>query len=124
MVGFIETTEYAFAGRHLLLDLYECQCALMTPDDIRLKLESICVDIGATVIYSYAHTFNNGGSSGAVILAESHCTWHHWTDEGFIALDIFVCGTCDPEKAIDSIQQYFKPTHIKTSIHHRGITTL
>jgi S-adenosylmethionine decarboxylase len=107
------------AGKHLLIDLYGCEIS-DTPESLREKLEAVCKDIGATVLYSYAHEFNNGGSSGVVILAESHLSWHHWIDEKFIAVDIFVCGICDPRNAIQHIKTIFKPTETKTHLHHRG----
>lgn len=115
-----QSNEIIHAGRHLLIDLYGCEIN-ETPENLKEKLETVCREIGATVLYSYAHEFNNGGSSGVVILAESHCTWHHWIDEKFIALDIFVCGTCNPQDAIGSIMKIFKPRQTKTNLHHRGI---
>lgn len=120
MVGFIQENDMTYAGRHLLIDLYGCP-NVHTTESIRTRLEQVCTDIGATVLFSHAHEFNNGGSSGAVILAESHCTWHHWVEEGFIALDIFVCGTCNPEDAIFSLNKFFNPTHVKTDLRLRGV---
>jgi len=109
------------AGRHLLLDLYDCDVVNLDPETIRKSFEVICIEIGATVLHSYAHEFDNGGSSGVVVLAESHTSWHHWTDEKFIAIDLFVCGTCDPNKAIGKFVNLFKPNYTKSSFHLRGI---
>lgn len=120
MVGFIKENDFSYAGRHLLVDLYGCTVRL-TPDQFKDKLEIVCNELGATVLYGYAHDFNNGGSSGAIILAESHCTWHYWIEEEYIAIDIFVCGECQPEQAINSLVNIFKPTQTKTSLHLRGI---
>ena len=109
------------AGKHLLVDLYDCSFTNITPEQLKVHLESLCRDIGATVLNSFAHEFFNGGSSGAIILAESHCTWHHWIDEKFVAIDLFVCGDCDPTKAIEGFIQIFKPKHTKTNLHLRGL---
>jgi S-adenosylmethionine decarboxylase len=108
------------AGKHLLVDLYGCSFTNTTPDQLKVNLEILCKDIGATVLYSYAHEFNNGGSSGAVILAESHCTWHHWIDEKFVAVDLFVCGSCNPELAVQGLIEIFKPSRTMTNLHLRG----
>jgi S-adenosylmethionine decarboxylase len=120
MVGFTTENETSFAGRHLLVDLYGCSTTL-SPVEIQISLEGVCREIGATVLFSHAHEFNNGGSSGVVILAESHATWHHWIEEGFIALDIFVCGECRPENAMNTIKDIFKPTSTISNTHLRGV---
>jgi len=110
----------SFLGRHLLIDLFSCQ-NIETPKAITEKLKQICTDIGATVLFSHYHEFDNGGASGVIILAESHCSWHYWIDEGFIALDIFVCGNSYPENAITSILEYFKPKNHEFKYLNRGI---
>jgi len=107
-------------GRHLLLDLFACE-NIEHPKAIVKKLEQICTDIGATVLFSHYHEFDNGGTSGVIILAESHCSWHHWIDERFVAMDIFVCGNCYPENAITSILEYFKPKFHEFKYLNRGI---
>ena len=119
MVGFSTEGGLSIAGRHLLIDLYGCTLDA-SPDDIKIKLSQICTDLGATVLFAHAHEFNNGGSSGVVILAESHATWHSWVEEGFIALDIFVCGECRPQDAITPLVEFFKPSHTKTNLQLRG----
>jgi S-adenosylmethionine decarboxylase len=119
MVGFSTEGDLSIAGRHLLIDLYGCT-QVASPDGIKTKLSQICTELGATVLFAHAHEFHNGGSSGVVILAESHATWHHWLDEGFIALDIFVCGECKPQDAITSLVEFFKPSDTKTNLQLRG----
>ncbi len=120
MVGFIHEHNVSYAGRHLLVDLYGVS-DVGTPDYIKEQLSIVCRQLGATVLFAHAHEFDNGGSSGVVILAESHCTWHHWLSEGYIALDIFVCGECKPQDAIDSLVKLFKPSQTKTSLNLRGV---
>jgi S-adenosylmethionine decarboxylase len=107
------------AGKHLLVDLYHCQFNL-THEEIRTKLADICRQIGATVLQEYSHLFNNGGSSGAIVLAESHCTWHYWIDEKYLALDIFTCGESNPEDAIDMILEMFVPWSYNAKMELRG----
>jgi S-adenosylmethionine decarboxylase len=38
--------------------------------------------------------------SGVLVLAESHVSIHTWPERDYAALDIFVCGDCDPYKAL------------------------
>lgn len=120
MVGFVCNGDEQYAGKHLLVDLYDCE-HVPEPDIIKNELCSICTSLGATVLFGHAHEFHNGGSSGVIILAESHCTWHHWLDEKYIALDIFVCGQCQPQDAITSLVKLFKPCHTKTNLQLRGV---
>lgn len=107
------------AGKHLLAELYQCEC-IPSIENIKNSLASICKEIGATVLFTHAHEFDGGGSSGVVILAESHCTWHHWIDEKYIALDLFVCGTCNPSDAQDMLLKLFKPKRTKFDLYYRG----
>lgn len=109
------------AGKHLLVDLYDCSFTDVSSEHLKIQLEILCKEIGATVLDSFSHEFFNGGSSGAIILAESHCTWHHWIDERFVALDLFVCGNCDPTQAINGFIRIFGPKHTKTNLYLRGL---
>lgn len=120
MVGFVQEENCSYAGKHLLLDLYNCKNNF-DMETIRLFLTDVCRAIGATVLFSHAHLFDGGGSSGAVILAESHCTWHQWPENNFIALDIFVCGDCDPTIAIPMVQYFFQPETVVDKLEKRGI---
>jgi S-adenosylmethionine decarboxylase len=120
MVGFICENGAVYAGKHLLIDLYD----ISYHGDID-EIEKVIVDAakatGATVLFNHLHPFDGGGVSGAVILAESHLTIHTWYEEKFISLDIFVCGDCDPYKAIPILENYFKPGHSSTTLERRGI---
>ena len=119
MAGFITESAMLYAGKHLLIDAHNCKnnADMMA---ITTMLISACKNIGATVLFSHAHPFNGGGSSGVIILAESHCTWHQWPEENFVAIDIFVCGGCDPNLAIELIVELFEPTYVNTKLEKRG----
>ena len=119
MVGFVVEGNSSYAGKHLLIDLHECKYNAMA-NEIEDSMVKACIATGATVLFSYSHPFDGAGSSGVVILAESHGTWHQWPENNFVAIDIFVCGTCDPKLAIPTISDLFKPGHIKVSEVKRG----
>jgi len=120
MVGFVKDSGQLFAGKHLLLDFYDCTAV---PDRslIELAMVDACIATGATVLFHYSHPFDGGRSSGVVILAESHCTWHSWIEEKFVAVDIFVCGICQPELAVDILKTLFKPEKLLVKLEKRGI---
>ena len=106
------------AGKHLMLDLYNCNPSCIY--DILNGLEKICIDIGAVVVKTQSHYFDDGGSSGAIILAESHCSWHHWIEEKYVSIDIFTCGSVDPFDAISGIVDLFGPEEYETHFVVRG----
>jgi S-adenosylmethionine decarboxylase len=124
MVGFVSNNGITYAGKHLLIDLYHCENH-GTLEQIESVMIEACKATGATVLFSHLHPFTGGGVSGAVILAESHCTIHSWTEENYIALDIFVCGVCDPYKALPVFQNWFRPGRsvIQTEIRGREPST-
>lgn len=45
---------------------------------------------------------------------------HTWPEENFVSLDIFVCGTCDPNLAVPELQKWFKPQKSIINMHIRG----
>lgn len=121
MVGFVSENDIRYAGKHMLVDLYGCS-GDMNPHAIIQACEKASKAAGATVLFSHCHAFDGGGSSGAVILAESHCTYHHWwEDDNFIAIDLFVCGNCDPYDGLPTLLDHLKPSHHIVKCEKRGI---
>lgn len=120
MVGFVVDGTSEYAGKHVLIDFYEC-ANHRTQQEIEQVMIKACKDTGATVLYSYLHPFTGGGVSGAVILAESHMSIHTWPEKKFIALDIFVCGDCNPELAIKPLEDFFQPVRAEIKLCKRGI---
>jgi S-adenosylmethionine decarboxylase len=119
MVGLVTENGITYAGKHLLIDFYECQNH-GTLQEIEKVMKESCIATGATVLFSYLHPFNSGGVSGAIILAESHESIHTWPEENFVSLDIFVCGTCDPYLAIPVLENWFKPQQKTIKLEIRG----
>ena len=97
------TGEMAALGRHLLLELYECNKTVL--DNVP-QIERIMVDVAkaahATVIDSSFHHFSPFGVSGVVVIAESHLTIHTWPEYGYAAIDVF---TCDEELSHEKIKR-------------------
>ena len=76
----------------------------------------------ATILHSHFHHFTpNGGVSGVVVLAESHISIHTWPERNFAAVDVFMCGACDPHKVIPFLQAAFGPESIMLDEQKRGI---
>lgn len=117
---FVERDGMKFAGTHLLIDIWGAS-RLDDPEHIDTKLREAAIATGATILHSHFHHFSpNGGVSGVVVLAESHISIHTWPERDFAALDIFVCGACDPHLAIPVIQAAFSPSRIDLDEQRRG----
>ena len=118
---FINRDGQTYAGTHLIIDLWGCERL----DDIPFIEETMrnAVDIaGATLLHIHLHHFTpNAGVSGVAVLAESHISIHTWPEREYAALDIFMCGDAQPEKAVELLKQSFKPKHADVSSHLRGI---
>jgi S-adenosylmethionine decarboxylase len=117
---FVEKDGLKFAGTHLLLDLWGAS-NLDDPEDIGKSLEEAALASEATILHTHMHHFTPTGVSGVVVLAESHISIHTWPEKGFAAVDIFMCGACDPYKAVQIIKRAFTPAHIGLSENRRGL---
>ncbi len=120
---FVERDGQKFAGMHLLIDIWGAS-SLDSPELIDKTLCDGALAAGATILHSHFHHFSpNGGVSGVVVLAESHISIHTWPERNFAALDIFMCGECDPYKVIPFLQAAFDPTTVEVDEQRRGIVT-
>lgn len=77
---------------------------------------------GATVLGDNWHNFGVGcGITGVVMLSESHMSIHTWPEHGYAAIDIFMCGNCNPRDTVESLVQYFEPIDYTDNHLVRGI---
>lgn len=75
---------------------------------------------GATVIHTAFHRFAGGGVTGVVAVKESHLTIHTWPELGYAAVDVFLCGKADPEKALARLVERLRADRCDTTTHARG----
>lgn len=110
-----------FAGTHLLIDLW----GATKLDDIELVEDALrrsAIEGGATILHCHLHHFQpNGGISGVLVLAESHISIHTWPERGYAALDVFMCGDCDPYKAVPILKEAFTPEFVTLTENKRGL---
>ena len=66
------------------------------------------------------HFGEEHGVSGVAVLAESHISIHTWPERGYAALDLFMCGRCDPYAAIPVFKRYFEPGQVQLTEAKRG----
>ena len=118
---FVEKDGVKFAGTHLLLDLWGAS-NLTDPELINRALRDAAEAANATILHSHFHHFGpDGGVSGVLVLAESHISIHTWPERDFAAIDIFMCGACDPYDGIPALKAAFQPQRINLDEQRRGI---
>jgi S-adenosylmethionine decarboxylase len=118
---FVEKNGLRFAGTHLIVDLWGAS-NLDDGDAVEQMLRDATTTCGATLLYIHVHRFSeNGGISGVAVLAESHISIHTWPERGYAAVDIFMCGSAEPHKAIAVLRDTFGPSHVQISEHKRGM---
>ncbi len=117
---FVNDGLETFAGTHLLVDVIDAK-NLREPAVIEKSLKRAALDAGATVLHGHFHSFGPGqGVSGMLVLAESHISIHTWPDRGFAAIDIFMCGKCDPMDSLPEIKKTFSD-NLKICSQKRGL---
>ncbi len=117
---FIERDGEVFAGMHLLVDMWGARHL----NDLRITeraLRAAAEASRATVLHCHLHHFTpNGGISGVLVLAESHISIHTWPERDFAAIDVFMCGDCDPYQGVPLLKAAFEPREMVLSEQRRG----
>ena len=110
-------------GCHLIVEFCGCNQEILDNVDYIKNHMVIAVEkAGATVVGEMFHKFNPLGTSGAVILAESHFTIHTWPELGYAAMDFFTCGDrCDPYKGFEYLKTVFQSVSEKVTELDRGL---
>jgi S-adenosylmethionine decarboxylase len=118
---FVTRDGVTFAGMHVLVDLWGAK-HLDDPAHIDRALREAAAAAGATVLHGHFHHFSpNGGVSGVLVLAESHISIHTWPERDFAAIDIFMCGACNPYDGIAALKAAFRPASVQLAEHKRGM---
>lgn len=118
---FVERDGKVFAGRHLLLDLWGAK-NLDDPQAIERALRDAVAAANATLLHVHVHRFTPmGGVSGVAVLAESHISIHTWPERAFAAIDVFMCGNCDPQKSVPVLTAAFAPERLLIDEVDRGL---
>lgn len=117
---FISVEGEEYAGRHLIIDLHGARN--LDDEELIQRAFRECVEVcGATLLHIHTHRFTPyGGVSGVAVLAESHISIHTWPERDYAALDVFMCGSADPRKAVPVLQAAFSPTRTDVNDLLRG----
>lgn len=120
-------------GPHLTLDMYHCdQERLLDTDFIYKLLDELPSKIGMNKIsqpvvnkfdsnpMGKKNSFDKGGISAFVLIAESHITIHTFHAQGFVSVDIFSCKDFDVEKAAEHLMNAFGAEKAEKNLILRG----
>lgn len=110
-------------GTHALVDFFDAQ-HLTDVTTLRAALLAAAERAGAHILTDHFHAFpDRSGVTGVVLLKESHISIHTWPDDGFAAIDIFMCGEMSIDAAIDLLADALKPqNHIVKRVQRGEIT--
>ena len=117
---FIERDGARYAGTHLIVDLWGAE-RLDELAHVEATLRDAVTAAKATLLHIHLHHFTpNQGISGVAVLAESHISIHTWPENGYAALDVFMCGGAEPQATIEVLRQAFKPDRLAVEEILRG----
>jgi S-adenosylmethionine decarboxylase len=107
------------AGVHLIIDLHGAE-RLDDIEHIEATLRHCVEAAKATLLHIHLHHFQPNGVSGVAVLAESHISIHTWPEAGFAALDVFMCGSANPDACIPVLREAFRPSKVEIADLMRG----
>src|SRR5688572_18312961 len=110
---------------HLVLDFYGCEAARL--DDCggcRTLLYDVARDVGATTLGDFFHQFSPHGVTGILAIAESHILIHTWVEEGYAAVDLFMCNAslqpAQVEAAVSRLKRFLGARASTINVIQRG----
>ena len=97
-------------GRHLILDLYECDQAILDDYEELERLLEVALNMaGANNLRIFGEKFQPQGVTLLALLAESHASIHSWPELGYAAIDLYTCGdTTNTHKAAEFLKTKLK----------------
>lgn len=87
---------------------------------LREILEKVVSESGLKPIHSAFHQFEPYGVSGFFLLRESHLSVHTWPEYGYVAIDVFTCGSEKPAfRALGLLIKCLKPKSVEERVIRR-----
>lgn len=114
-------------GPHLMLDCRGCNLEKIGDLEFVFKfLNELPERIGMTKITQpYVFPYEglipeDKGITGTVIIAESHITFHSFTDKDYFFFDVFSCKHFDVDQVARLVQEAFDVQHVERHEALRG----
>jgi S-adenosylmethionine decarboxylase proenzyme len=109
-------------GKHYLIDIFEADREkLLFVNDTQKLLEQIVKTHGLTSLNSGYKQFQPFGTSGFILLSESHISAHTWPEHNTVALDIFSCEQIiDDQSLVKFLKEFYKTDIVELKVIVRG----
>lgn len=122
------TVVHSEFGPHLMLDCSGCNLEKISNLEYVFKfLNELPEKIGMTKITQpYVFPYEglipeDKGITGTVIIAESHITFHSFTDKDYFFFDVFSCKHFDVNQVAQLVQEAFEVKNVERHEALRGI---
>ena len=115
-------------GPHLMLDCRQCNYAKIS--DLGYVwdfLNDLPEQIGMTkIIQPYVFPYSglipeDKGITGMVVIAESHLTFHSFTEKDYFFFDLFSCKPFDTERVVELVTEHFEVKSYERHDAFRGL---
>lgn len=120
-------------GSHLIMDCVGCKGSILDHiEEIREFLEKLVVVLGMRKLHDplvvkcekEVNSWDQGGISAFVMIAESHISIHTFPDSGLVTADVYSCKPFDTAMAVSIFQKALNASEIKTQLVKREIEGL
>lgn len=109
-------------GQHLLIEFRGCRGRVLDDcDALQALMERAVTAAEATIVKSVFHTFAPQGVTGVVVVEESHFSVHTWPEHGYVAVDVYTCGECHPQRARDVLRDGLAASSTEWMLIERGL---
>lgn len=116
-----DSSVFSFSGNHVLAEFYGVKDTLLNDENYLCEiLKDAVKTCGATILNTTSHNFSPEGITALLLLSESHASIHTYPNHYAAFIDIFTCGNCKPEIAIQEIEKALKPEKVKSTHIIRG----
>ncbi len=109
-------------GVHVLAEMWGAPADFLNDAErIEALLGEAVTAGGATLINLCVHQFAPHGVTGTATLAESHICIHTWPESNYAAVDVFMCGRGDAQRALDYLRKRLEPACVEVVELKRGM---
>lgn len=108
---------------HLAIELKDCSAKIVDSKFVQRELKKAVGKTRLRVLHSHFHDFQPTGTTGLILLKESHVTIHTWPEHRYASVDIVTCGDPhDAAVAFGSLVDSLRPKKIVCKNVRRGLT--
>jgi S-adenosylmethionine decarboxylase len=94
---------------------------LRNVEPIKTHLITEAKKANANIIHEHFHQFQPDGITGVLVLKESHICVHTWTENYYMSLSVFSCGSFDATLLVQLLKNILKPKKTRVRIIKRNL---